>query len=76
MCEAARAKRQGYASEKAGFGATHVQSGTDPVGGVANVVSVVATFPVRLRILRVVCGLCVLFPYYMNSTPPFLNSVK
>ena len=31
--------------------------------GVANVVSVVATFPVRLRILRIVCGLCVLIPF-------------
>ena len=30
---------------------------------VANVVSVVATFPVRLRILRVVCDLCILFFY-------------
>ena len=34
--------------------------------GVANVVSVVATFPVRLRILRVVCDLCVLFLFFMQ----------
>ncbi|MBQ6617077.1 MAG: rhamnogalacturonan lyase [Thermoguttaceae bacterium] len=31
-CVAARAEGQGYASEKAAFGATHIQSGTDPVG--------------------------------------------
>ena len=31
--------------------------------GVTNEVSVVATFPARLRILRVVCGLCVLFSF-------------
>ena len=31
-CEAARAEGQGYASEKADFGITHVQSGTDLVG--------------------------------------------
>ena len=31
-CVAARAVGQGYASEKAAFGAPHVQSGTDPVG--------------------------------------------
>ena len=30
--------------------------------GVDNEVGVVATFPARLRILRVVCGLCVLIP--------------
>ncbi|MBR5710655.1 MAG: hypothetical protein IKX40_07845, partial [Thermoguttaceae bacterium] len=30
--EAARANGKGYASEKADFGATHVQSGTDLVG--------------------------------------------
>ena len=40
--------------------------------GVANVVSVVATFPARLRIQRVVCGLCVLFFY--NFMPPNLNA--
>ena len=45
MCEAARAKGRGYASEKAGFGNTHFQSGTDLVGGVDNEVGVVATFP-------------------------------
>ena len=32
-CGAARAEGQGYASEQAGFGNTHVQSGTDLVGG-------------------------------------------
>ena len=32
MCEAARAKGQGYASEKAGFGANHFQSGPRPTG--------------------------------------------
>ena len=63
MCEAARAKGRGYASEKAGFGNPHFQSGTDLVGGVDNEVGVVATFPDRLRSLRVVCGLCVLFPF-------------
>ena len=42
--------------------------------GVANVVSVVATFPVRLRILRVVCGFCVLIPYFMISCPPILSA--
>ncbi|MBQ3350492.1 MAG: hypothetical protein IJG38_08840 [Thermoguttaceae bacterium] len=31
--EAARAKERGYVSEQAGFGATLIQSGTDPVGG-------------------------------------------
>ena len=31
-CEAARAEGRGYASEKACFGVTHVQSGTDLVG--------------------------------------------
>ena len=31
-CEAARASGCGFASEKAGFGATHFQLGTDPVG--------------------------------------------
>ena len=31
-CEAAQAKGQGYASEKACFEDTHVQSGTDLVG--------------------------------------------
>ena len=34
-CEAARAEGQGYASEKAGFEDTHVQSGTDLVGRIA-----------------------------------------
>ena len=32
-CEAARAKERGYVSEQAGFGASLIQSGTDPVGG-------------------------------------------
>ena len=32
-CEAARASGRGYASKQAGIGATHVQSGTDLVGG-------------------------------------------
>ena len=41
--------------------------------GVANVVSVVATFPVRLRILRVVCDLCVLF-FYDFTLPNFEHS--
>jgi hypothetical protein len=31
-CEAARAEGQGYASEKAFFGDTRIQSGTDLVG--------------------------------------------
>ena len=31
-CKAARAEGQGFASEKADIGATHVQSGTDLVG--------------------------------------------
>ena len=39
--------------------------------GVDNEVGVVATFPARLRILRVVCGLCVLFSYFMH---PILNT--
>ena len=30
--EAARARGQGYVSEKADFGDTHIHSGTDPVG--------------------------------------------
>ena len=34
-CETARAEGQGYASEKAGFEDTHVQSGTDLVGRIA-----------------------------------------
>ena len=34
-CEAARAVGQGYVSEKAIFGATHLQSGTDLVGALA-----------------------------------------
>ena len=29
-----------------------------------------------LRILRVVCGLCVLFLYYMISCPPILNTSR
>ena len=40
---------------EAGFGNTHFQSGTDLVGGVDNEVGVVATFPARLRIPRVIC---------------------
>lgn len=32
-CEAARAKERGYVSEQADFGASLIQSGTDPVGG-------------------------------------------
>ena len=32
LCVAARAEGQGYASEKTGFGANHVHSGTDLVG--------------------------------------------
>ena len=31
-CEAARAEGKGFASEQAGFGAPHIQSGTDLVG--------------------------------------------
>ena len=38
--------------------------------GVANAVGVVATFPDRLRILRVVCGFCVPFPIFVK-TPKF-----
>ena len=48
MRETARAEGKGFASEKAGFGNTHFQSGTDLVGGVDNEVGVVATFPARL----------------------------
>ena len=36
-CEAARAKGQGYSTEKLGFGAAHIQSGTDLVGCVSPV---------------------------------------
>ena len=61
-CEAARAEGQGFVSKLSVFGVTHIQQRTDLVGGAANVVSIVATFPVRLSILRVVCGFCVLFP--------------
>ena len=74
MCEAARAKGRGYASEKAGFGNTHFQSGTDLVGGVDNEVGVVATFPARLRILRVVCGLCVLFNNFRTTKNYFFTA--
>ena len=35
--------------------------------GVDNVVGVVATFPARLRILRVVCVFCVLFPFCVTK---------
>ena len=66
MCDAARARGWGFAIEKAGFGNTHFQSGTDLVGGVNNEVGVVATFPARLRILRVFCDLCVLFLFYVT----------
>ena len=36
-CEAARANGQGYSTEKLGFGAAHIQSGTDLVGCVSPV---------------------------------------
>ena len=36
--------------------------------GVDNEVGVVATFPARLRILRVVCGFCVPFPTFMKQS--------
>ena len=42
--------------------------------GVANVVGVIATFPARLRILRIVCVFCVLFPFLYNHNLKALNN--
>ena len=54
-CVPAQGSGRGYTSENVRFEDTHFQSGTDLVGGVDNEVGVVATFPARLRIPRVVC---------------------
>ena len=76
MCEAARAIGRGFASEKAGYGNTHFQSGTDLVGGVDNEVGVVATFPARLRIPRVVCVFCVQNKKLPVSNPGLISPFR
>ena len=54
-CVAARARGRGYASEKACFGATRFQSGTDPVGAKRS--SMVVCTQITLGLLTSLNGL-------------------